>query len=79
MQMKNKIKDKIIQTVKRILAGLIRWCVTTATTTTHKRPIHPHSAAAIRSWLASVDHPLHSDVTTAHMGAGGGRSDEESE
>ena len=79
MQMKNKIKDKIIQTVKRILAGLIRWCVTTATTTTHKRPIHLHSAAAVHTWLALVDHPLHSDVTYSTMGAVGGRRDEESE
>ena len=55
--MKNKIKGKIIQTAKRLTVGIVRRLLNTATTRA-KRPIHLHSSAAIRIWLAMVDRPL---------------------
>ena len=60
--MKNKIKGKIIQTTKRLTVGIVRRLLNMATTVVKnnraKRPIHLHSSAAIRIWLAMVDRPL---------------------
>ena len=56
MQMKNKIKDKIIQTTKWLTGRIVSHLVNTATTSA-KCPIHLHSPAAIRIWLAMVDRP----------------------
>ena len=59
--MKNKIKGKIIQTTKRLTVGIVRRLLNMATTVVKnnraKRPIHLHSSAAIRIWLAMVDRP----------------------
>ena len=57
MQMKNKIKDKIIQTTKRLIVRIVRHLVNSVTTTRANRAIHLNTTAAIHAWLARVDRP----------------------
>ena len=55
--MKNKIKDKIIQTTKRLIVRIVKRLVNSVTTTRANRAIHLNSAAAVHTWLAIVDQP----------------------